>query len=189
MERLATSLREAPIVRKGEYHYFVHPITDGVPPLEPALLREVAVGIIKRADLTDIDVIVAPEAMGIHLSTAVSLMTDLPLVVARKRSYGLDGEVSVAQITGYSEATLYLNEIDAGDRVLILDDVYSTGGTLAALTDALDQIGAEIADVIVAIRKVGGEKALDGSPYEPTSLIDVDVVDGDVVIVDEDGRD
>jgi hypothetical protein len=28
--------------------------------------------------------------MGIHISTAVSLMTDIPLVVVRKRAYGLD---------------------------------------------------------------------------------------------------
>jgi len=187
MDRLASSLRDAPVVEKGDYHYFVHPITDGIPTVSPALLREVVVGMIRRADLDGVDAIVAPEAMGIHISTAVSLTTDIPIVVVRKRSYGLDGEVSVSKVTGYEASEMFINGVDAGDRVVILDDVYSTGGTLAAITTALEDIGAEIADVVVAIRKVGGEKALEGSPHEPQSLIDVDIVDGEVVIVDGDG--
>jgi adenine phosphoribosyltransferase len=187
MDRLASSLRDAPVVEKDDYHYFVHPITDGIPSVSPALLREVVVGMIRRADLDGADAIVAPEAMGIHISTAVSLATDIPVVVVRKRSYGLDGEVSVSKVTGYESSEMFINGVDAGDRVVILDDVYSTGGTLAAITAALEDIGADIADVVVAIRKVGEEKALEGSPHEPKSLIDVDIVDGEVVIVDGDG--
>jgi len=38
---LEKSLKAAPIVNRGEYNYFIHPITDGVPYLEPALLNEV----------------------------------------------------------------------------------------------------------------------------------------------------
>jgi len=189
MDRLESSLLEAPVVEKDGYHYFVHPISDGVPLLRPELLRELVVRIVRAADLSAVDKIVAPEAMGIHISTAVSLATDIPIVVVRKRGYGLDGEVSVSQVTGYGESEMYVNGVTADDCVLVLDDVYSTGGTLEAITTALDDIGAEVADVVVAIRKVGGEKALDGSPHEPTSLIDVDVIDGEVVIVDGDGDD
>ncbi len=188
MDRLASSLRSAPVVEKEDYHYVVHPITDGIPQLGPALLREVVVGLIRMTDLSDVDVLVAPEAMGIHLSTALSLATDIPIVVVRKREYGLPGEVSVSQVTGYGGDEMYVNGIEPGDRVVIVDDLYSTGGTLDAITSALGEIGAEIVDVVVAIRKVGGEKALEGSPHEPRSLIDIDVVDGEVVIVDGDGR-
>jgi len=187
MDRLEESLLEAPIVEKEGYHYFVHPISDGVPMLRPELLRELVIKIIRKADLTDVDKIVAPEAMGIHISTAVSLMTDIPLVVVRKRSYGLDGEVSLSQVTGYSETEMYINDVYEGDRVIILDDVLSTGGTLDAVTGALEDIGADVADIVVAIKKVGGGNALAESGYEPKSLINVDVVDGEVVIVDENG--
>jgi adenine phosphoribosyltransferase len=185
MERLAQSLRDAPIIRKGEYEYFVHPISDGVPMLEPSLLREIVIGIIRKADLDGVDKIVTPAAMGIHISTAVSLMTDIPVVVIRKRQYGLDGEVSLAQVTGYSENEMYLNDVDADDRVLLLDDVLSTGGTLNGITTALEEIGADIADIVAVIKKVGGENAMDD--YDVKTLINVDVVSGEVVIVDEDG--
>jgi len=187
MDRLAESLRDAPIVEKGDYQYFVHPISDGVPMLEPGLLREVVIGIIRKAELDGVDKIVTPAAMGIHISTAVSLMTDIPLVVIRKREYGLDGEVSLAQVTGYAENEMYMNDVDAGDRVLVLDDVLSTGGTLRGITDALEAVGADVADIVAVIRKVGGENQM--AEYPVKTLINVDVVDGEVIVVDADGDD
>ncbi len=181
-QRLRRSLLDAPVVEKekdGEvYEYFVHPITDGVPPLEPDLLREIVVGVVRKADL-DVDLILAPEAMGIHVSTAVSLATDLPVSVVRKRSYGFESEVSVTQVTGYSEGEMYVNSVEEGDRVLVLDDVVSTGGTLSALTEALEEVGAEVVDVVVVIEK--GETDVE---FEFDSLVKADVEDGEVVLLD-----
>ncbi|MFC6862452.1 hypoxanthine/guanine phosphoribosyltransferase [Halomicroarcula sp. GCM10025817] len=187
MDQLKESLLEAPIIEKDGYHYFVHPISDGVPMLRPELLREIVIKIIRKAELDDIDKIVTPAAMGIHISTAVSLMTDIPLVVVRKRKYGLDGEVSLSQVTGYSENEMYVNDVYEGDRVLVLDDVLSTGGTLAALTGALEDIGAEICDVVSVIKKDDGVNELDEAGYDAKTLINVKVVDGEVVITDEHG--
>jgi len=187
MDQLQQSLLEAPIIEKDGYHYFVHPISDGVPMLEPGLLREIVIQIIRKARLEDVDKIVTPAAMGIHISTAVSLMTDIPLVVIRKREYGLEGETPLFQQTGYSENQMYINDVEAGDNVLVLDDVLSTGGTLSAVCDALEDIGANLTDVVAVIKKVGGENELEASPYAAKTLINVDVVDGEVVIVDAAG--
>ena len=185
MDRLRESLREAPVVEKDGYHYFVHPITDGVPALDPALLREIAVEVVRAVSTADVDKIVAPEAMGIPVSTAVSLVTDVPMVVVRKRGYGLDGEVALSTATGYDENDMFVNDIEAGDSVLVLDDVLSTGGTLVELLSAIEDIGAEIADVVVVIQKINGENALEETAYDPVSLVQVEMVDGEVVFVDE----
>jgi len=185
MDRLERSLLETPVIEKEGYHYFVHPVSDGVPTLDPRLLREIVVRIIRAADVETVDKIVTPAAMGIHISTAVSLMTDLPLVVVRKREYGLDGEVSLRQVTGYSESEMYVNDVHAGDRVLVIDDVCSTGGTLDALVGALDEIGAEIVDLVAVIEKVGGENRMADREYDVTSLVRVEMVDGEVQIVED----
>ena len=189
MDQLRRSLLEAPIVEKNGYQYFVHPISDGIPKLDPSLLREIVIGIIRKASLDEVDRIVTPAAMGIHISTAVSLMTDLPLTVIRKREYGLEGEVVISQQTGYSENEMYINDVRAGERVLVLDDVLSTGGTLASVIEALEQIGAEVVDTVAVIKKVGGENAVDDAGYDVKTLINVDVVDGEVIIVDPAGDD
>ncbi|MCU4719136.1 hypoxanthine/guanine phosphoribosyltransferase [Halapricum hydrolyticum] len=187
MDRLRQSMLDAPIIEKDGYHYFVHPISDGVPMLEPELLREIVIRIIRKAELEDVDKIVTPAAMGIHISTALSLMTDIPLVVIRKRQYGLEGEVSLQQATGYSENEMYVNDVYEGDKVLVLDDVLSTGGTLVGITGALEEIGAEIVDIVAVIKKVGGANKVDDTDYEVKTLINVDVVDGEVVVEDSHG--
>ncbi|MFP8891373.1 hypoxanthine/guanine phosphoribosyltransferase [Natrialbaceae archaeon A-CW2] len=189
MDQLKRSLLEAPIIEKEGYHYFVHPISDGVPKLDPSLLREIVIRIMRKADLEDVDRIVTPAAMGIHISTAVSLMTDIPLTVIRKREYGLEGEVAISQETGYSQNEMYINDVREGEKVLVLDDVLSTGGTLTAVLSALDGIGAEVVDTVAVIKKAGGENKVADAGYHVKTLINVDVIDGEVVIVDEDGDD
>jgi len=179
LEHLIHSLETAPIMKRGEYNYFIHPITDGVPLLEPALLREIGCAMVRILDLKDVDKIVVCEAMGIHIGVAFSMMTDIPLVVVRKRPYGLPGEVAVHQTTGYSKGELYLNGVAPGDRVVIIDDVCSTGGTLRALIDAIESTGAEIADICVVISR--GDEDI-GRPLK--TLVKIEVSETQVRVVD-----
>ncbi|NYT05239.1 MAG: purine phosphoribosyltransferase family protein [Methanomicrobiales archaeon] len=170
LERLIESLETCPIVKRGEYNYFIHPITDGVPIVAPELLRDVAASFVKVLDLDRVDVIVAAEAMGIHIGVALSLITDIPLTIVRKRPYLLPDEVPVHQSTGYSKGELYLNGVRSGDRVVVIDDVISTGGTMRAVLGALETKGAEIVDVCVVIRR--GEAQV-GRPYKYLVAIEV----------------
>ncbi|WP_048113084.1 hypoxanthine/guanine phosphoribosyltransferase [Methanoculleus sp. MH98A] len=179
LEHLIHSLETSPIMKRGEYNYFIHPITDGVPLLEPALLREIGCAMVRILDLENVDKIVVCEAMGIHIGVAFSMMTDIPLVVVRKRPYGLPGEVAVHQATGYSKGELYLNGVDAGDRVVIIDDVCSTGGTLRALINAIERTGAEIADICVVIGR--GDEDI-GRPLK--TLVRIEVSETQVRVVD-----
>jgi adenine phosphoribosyltransferase len=103
--------------------------------------------------LEDCDLILAPEAMGIPLAVPLSLRTGIPYNVVRKRRYGLPGEVSLQQTTGYSRTDMFINGISEGDRVVIVDDVISTGGTIAAIVKALQGMGALIVDIIVVVEK------------------------------------
>jgi adenine phosphoribosyltransferase len=64
LDILKTTLEDSPVVKKGDYNYFVHPITDGVPEVSPDLLHEV-VGEIRNQLVKDYDKIVAIEAMGL----------------------------------------------------------------------------------------------------------------------------
>jgi adenine phosphoribosyltransferase len=40
LDILKTTLEDSPVVKKGDYNYFVHPITDGVPEVSPDLLHD-----------------------------------------------------------------------------------------------------------------------------------------------------
>jgi len=178
LERLVHSLETCPIVKRGDYDYFIHPITDGVPKVEPALIRDVCTGMVKVLDLQGVQMFVVAEAMGIHIGTTLSLMTDIPFTIVRKRKYELPGEIALHQTTGYSKGELYMNGVHRGDRVAVVDDVLSTGGTMKALIRGLDQVGADIADICVAIRR--GKQDV-GRPVK--ALVDIEVVGGKVRIV------
>jgi adenine phosphoribosyltransferase len=160
------------MIKRGDYNYFIHPITDGVPVVDPALLREVCCAMVKMLDLNNIDKIVVVEAMGIHIGSVLSTMTDIPMTIMRKREYRLPGEIAVHQATGYSKGELYLNGITKGDRVVIIDDVISTGGTMRALLQALEIAGADVVDVCIAIQR--GDPSI-GRPYK--SLVKINVTE------------
>jgi adenine phosphoribosyltransferase len=66
---------------------------------------------------------------------------------------------------------------------LFLDDVYSTGGTLEAVCSALLEIGVELVDVIVVLRR--GPLTSSALPIDVQHLVHIDVVDGEVVIHDD----
>ena len=182
---LQNSLRGAPIIWKGEYPYFIHPISDGIPRMEAEVLRATRDLIVSMVDWSQIDLIVSVEAMGLPLLAAVGEATGKPTVVIRKRSYGMEGEVRVDVSTGYSSSTAYINDISSGERILVVDDVISTGGTLEPLLESLEGMGAVLQDVIVAIEKGDGRGRLSNErPEWPIrTLAKIDIVDGKVVIV------
>ncbi|MCE5261048.1 MAG: purine phosphoribosyltransferase family protein [Euryarchaeota archaeon] len=183
LERLKESLERSDVVRFGEYQYFVHPITDGIPAMDPRVLEEVLDRIFDMMPM-DVDYLVGAEAMAIPLIVPLSLMTGIPYNVVRKRRYGLPGEVSVRQTTGYSEKELFINGLRKGDRVIVMDDVVSTGGTLRAIVKALRAMGVEVADIIVVIRKTDRLEELERDIGQKVrTLVSVEVRDGRVHVL------
>jgi len=184
LKHLEKSLYEAPIVKKGEYDYVIHPITDGVPYITPELLKEVADEMkthIKKCG--KFDRIVTMEAMGIPLASALSLDLGIPFTIIRKRQYGLPGEVSVEQVTGYSKSKMYINGLKNGDTVILVDDVLSTGGTLKAVLQVLREMGVIVKGVFIAIYKgIGKEEITKVYGIPITTIVDIEVVDGKVIV-------
>ena len=186
LEILQDSLRGAPIIWKGDYPYFIHPISDGIPRMEAEVLRATRDLIVDMVDWSEVDIVVSVEAMGLPLLAAVGEGTGKPTVVIRKRSYGMEGEVRVDVSTGYSSSTAYINDIKPGERVLVVDDVISTGGTLEPLLEALEEMGAILKGVIIAIEKgEGRERLAKERPNWPIkTLARIDIIEGRVEIVE-----
>jgi len=184
LEILKKSLLEAPVVKKGDYFYVVHPITDGVPEIKPELLNEVVDDLQNRIEKCGkIDKIVTIEAMGIPLATALSSNMNVPFVIIRKRSYGLPGEFKIEQKTGYSKSNLFINGLKKGHKIVIVDDVLSTGGTLKAIIIALKEIGVEIKGIFIVINKGNiAKKFEDEFKINIETIANIEVIDEKVNI-------
>ena len=182
---LQDSLRDSPIIWKGDYPYFIHPISDGIPRMDADVLRATRDLIVEMVDWSNIDLIVSVEAMGLPLLAAVGDATGKPTVVIRKRQYGMEGEVRVDVATGYSKSTTYINDIKSGERILIVDAVISTGGTLEPILAALEGMGVILQDIVIAIEKGEGRERLakDRPNWPIRTLARIDIIDGQVEIL------
>lgn len=101
------------------------------------------------AKVPDFDVIVTPEAKSIPIAYEMARQSGKPYVIARKalKVYMRNSiEVSVTSITTKKEQKLYLGETEVnkikGKRVLIVDDVISTGESLEAVRQLVAKSGA-----------------------------------------------
>ena len=185
VELLKDSVIKAPVVWKEGYPYFVHPLSDGVPRQSSELLAAARDLISENVDWDSIDIILGIEAMGIPLAAALCLSSGKPLVIGRKRQYGLPGEVSIDQSTGYSKGEIYLNDIDAGARVLVVDDVVSTGGTLLPILRALDQSKAVVQDCWIVFEKGEGMNKIRTEGNWPlNSLVRIEMQGDKIVLLD-----
>ena len=187
MDQLKASLQSAPVIWKGDYPYFIHPVTDGVPRMDPGVLQAITELVTDRVVWSNVDLLLGIEAMGLPLTAPLSVSTGIPLVIARKRSYGLEGEIEIDQSTGYSKGAMYLNDLREGERIAIVDDVLSTGGTLEAVIEGVRRAKAEVTDVIAVIEKGEGLKRLQELYPEIRiqSLVRL-VMDGDTIILLDD---
>ncbi len=96
----------------------------------------------------DFDIILTPEAKSIPIAYEMARQSGKPYVVARKgvKVYMRNAlEVSVTSITTQKEQRLFLGETEVelikGKRVLIVDDVISTGESLAAVRELVEKAG------------------------------------------------
>ena len=128
--------------------------------MDADVLRATRDLIVEMVDWSKIDLIVSVEAMGLPLLAAVGDATGKPTVVIRKREYGMEGEVRVDVSTGYSQSSTYINDISPGERILIVDDVISTGGTLEPILATLEDMGVVLQDIVIAIEKGEGRKTV-----------------------------
>ena len=186
IEILKQSLIKAPIIWKGDYPYFIHPITDGVPRLEPDVLKAIIELSVPLIDWQSVDMILGIEAMGLPLMAPLSMRTGIPMVIARKRQYDLTGEIEINQETGYSKGSIFLNDIKQGENLVIIDDVLSTGGTIRSVIEGVNKTGAVIQNIVVVVEKGPGMATLqkDYPEIRFDSLVKLEMDGEKVVILD-----
>ncbi|HEX9617876.1 MAG TPA: phosphoribosyltransferase family protein [Anaerolineales bacterium] len=128
------------------------------------LVRACAAELAKKLQDIDYDVLVTAEAKSIPVAHALSAETRKPYAVLRKVYRPYMGETIQAEtisITTGKPQTLYLDEKDrelvGGRRVVLLDDVISTGSTLEGMRQIIEKVGAQV--VAEAAILTEGEKA------------------------------
>jgi adenine phosphoribosyltransferase len=104
-----------------------------------------------------IDLVVGAESRGFIFGTAVACCLSAGFGLVRKPGKLPHKRVTMSYDLEYGKDTLemHADAIVKGQRVLIVDDVLATGGTMKACCDLVDQLGGELAGIAVLIELVG----------------------------------
>ena len=122
---------------------------------------------------TAIDTIAAAEARGFIFGAPLALRLNAGFVPIRK-----PGKLPYATVAleyqleyGTDRLEVHTDAFAQGRRVLLIDDVLATGGTMRACCDLVKQAGAVVVGCafVLELSFLGGRERL--SPYEVTSLI------------------
>jgi adenine phosphoribosyltransferase len=109
------------------------------------------------------DVVAGVEARGFLLAGAIAIAAEVGLVPIRKAGKLPRPAASVSYALEYGTATIEAHDdIAPGTRMLLVDDVLATGGTLVAAHDLAAQLGITIAGttVLMELEALGGRAAV-----------------------------
>lgn len=102
---------------------------------------------------SEVDLVAGIEARGFILAAPVAHQLKAGFVPVRKHGKLPHETLAEAYSLEYGEAVLeiHVDAIEPGQRVLIVDDVLATGGTVAATTELVRRAGGQIVGVTVLI--------------------------------------
>jgi adenine phosphoribosyltransferase len=140
---------------------------------EPRAFQEAIRRLCAHYEGQSVDAIAAAEARGFLFAAPMALTMKRPLVPLRKpgklpyKTYAFQYELEY----GSAELQVHVDGVHAGQRVLLVDDVLATGGTLKAGCQLVEKAGGKVVGcaVLVELEFLKGRELL--KPYEVFSVI------------------
>ena len=165
-EQLAHALRHAALLegeftlrsgRKSRYYLDKYLFET-----RPELLRELARRFAERVS-EHVDRLAGAELGGIALAAAAALETNKPFVIVRN-----------SRKAGYGTGKLIEGTLDPGDRVLLVEDVATSGGQAIEAMKTLADAGAAVEGVVVVIdRQEGGRENVEQAGFAFSALFTI----------------
>lgn len=118
----------------------------------------------------DFDLIVGPESRGFIFGVPIAYNLNKAFVPVRKKGKLPCETVSVDYELEYGKATIEIHKdaIKPGQKVVIVDDLIATGGTIEAITKLVQMLGGEVVKIIflIELKDLKGRERLSGFDVE-----------------------
>ena len=120
----------------------------------------------------EFDIIAGPESRGFIFGVPIAYNLNKAFIPVRKKGKLPCETVSMDYDLEYGKATIEIHKdaIKPGQKVVIIDDLIATGGTIEAITKLVEMLGGEVIKIIflMELKGLNGREKLDG--------YDIDVV-------------
>ena len=140
---------------------------------DPDGLKLAIDGLRKELENVEYDVVVGPESRGFIFGVPIAYAENKGFVPVRKKGKLPYKTIAETYDLEYGNATIEIHEdaITPGQKVVIVDDLLATGGTMEAIIHLVERLGGEVARVCFVMELAGlnGREALKG--YDVRSLI------------------
>ena len=114
----------------------------------------------------DFDVIVGPESRGFIFGVPIAYNLNKAFVPIRKKGKLPCETISMDYELEYGKATIEIHKdaIKPGQKVVIVDDLIATGGTIEAITKLIEMLGGEVIKIIflMELKGLNGRQKLEG---------------------------
>lgn len=131
---------------------------------------------IRLLDGLDFDVIAGAESRGFIFGMPIAYALGKPFILVRKAGKLPCETVSQSYDLEYGQATIEIHKdaIKPGQKVVLVDDLIATGGTMEAAAKLVEQLGGEVVKMIFLIELAGlkGREKLAG--YDMASVVSYD---------------
>lgn len=118
----------------------------------------------------DFDVIVGPESRGFIFGVPIAYNLNKAFVPIRKKGKLPCETISMEYDLEYGKATIEMHKdaIKPGQRIVIIDDLIATGGTIEAIVKLIEMLGGDVIKIIFLIELEGlcGRSKLEGYDVE-----------------------
>ncbi len=129
----------------------------------------------------DADLIVSSEARGFIIGAPLAYELGLGFVPIRKKGKLPSKAVNLTYQKEYESDTIEIHEdsIEPGQKVLLIDDLLATGGTIKANAELVEKLGGNIVGIrfLIELEYLHGREAL-GDKYEVFSIINYETPNG-----------
>ena len=128
----------------------------------------------KMLEGVDFDIIVGAEARGFIFGAVLAYLLNKPFVPARKPGKlpreTLSQEYELEY--GFASIELHTDSIKKGEKVVIVDDLIATGGTVEAIAKLVERLGGEVVKIVFLMELAGlrGRDRLKGYDVESTII-------------------
>lgn len=130
-------------------------------------------GLVEKLKDIDFDLIVGPESRGFIFGVPVAYALNKPFIPIRKKGKLPRKTISESYDLEYGKATVEIHEdaIKPGQKVVVIDDLMATGGTMEANIKLIERLGGEVVKIgfVMELAGLNGRERL--SKYDIDSLI------------------
>lgn len=137
---------------------------------DPDGLKLAVDGLLKTLEGVEYDVVVGPESRGFIFGVPVAYAAHKGFVPVRKKGKLPCKTVSMKYDLEYGSAEVEMHEdsIKPGQKVVIIDDLIATGGTMEAICKLIESLGGEVVRIWFVMELAGleGRKKLKDYPVE-----------------------